>query len=104
MKQKHRRILSLIIAAVMIAGIAAACAPQQGAPGSAASGSSELGLDNDLRFTTTRKITVAVYDRSNDGGSPPDNNYYTDYIKQGVLDKHNIAVEYVRIPRWTEGQ
>src|SRR5690606_16757509 len=54
------------------------------------------------RFKTTRHITVEVYDRSNPGGSPPENNFYTNWIKEGVLRDHNIAVTFVPVPRWTE--
>lgn len=56
----------------------------------------------DGRFVETRKITVEVYDRGNDGGSDPTNNMYTEYIKKGVLEDLNIEVEYVAVPRWTE--
>ena len=54
------------------------------------------------RFTTTRKITVEIYDRSNPGGTPPEDNYWTDWIKEGVLRDLNIEVEFVPVPRWTE--
>lgn len=56
----------------------------------------------DGKFTTTRHITVEVYDRGNDGGSDPTNNVYTDYIKKGMLEDHNVEVEFVKVPRWTE--
>lgn len=56
----------------------------------------------DGRFTTTRKITVEVYDRSNDGGSKPEDNFYTDFIKEGMLRDHNVEVTFVAVPRWTE--
>ncbi len=56
----------------------------------------------DGRFVETRHITVEVYDRSNDGGTDPTNNDYTDYIKKGVLEDLNIEVTYVPVPRWTE--
>jgi len=54
------------------------------------------------RFKTTRKITVEVYDRSNPGGTPPEDNYWTNWIKEGLLRDHNIEVEFVPVPRWTE--
>jgi len=54
------------------------------------------------RFTTTRSITVEIFDRSNDGGSKPEDNFFTDYIKAGMLRKYNVAVTYKRVPRWTE--
>jgi ABC-type sugar transport system, periplasmic component len=56
------------------------------------------------RFTKTKSITVEVYDRSNDGGSKPEDNYYTDFIKAGMLKDHNVAVTFKRVPRWTEVQ
>ncbi|MCQ2519525.1 MAG: extracellular solute-binding protein [Lachnospiraceae bacterium] len=56
----------------------------------------------DGKFTETRHITVEVYDRGNDGGSDPTNNMYTDYIKKGMLEDHNVEVEFVAVPRWTE--
>jgi len=56
----------------------------------------------DGKFTETRKITVEVYDRANDGGSKPDDNFYTNYIKEGMLRDHNVEVTFVPVPRWTE--
>lgn len=58
----------------------------------------------DGRFTTTRKITVEIYDRSNPGGSTPEDNFWTDFIKEGMLRDHNVEVEFVAVPRWTEDQ
>ncbi len=56
----------------------------------------------DGKFTTTRKITVEVFDRGNDGGSKPEDNFYTDFIKEGMLRDHNVEVTFVPVPRWTE--
>lgn len=56
----------------------------------------------DRKFTKTRKITVEVFDRGNEGGTPPENNFYTNFIKEGVLRDHNIEVTFVPVPRWTE--
>lgn len=56
----------------------------------------------DGKFTTTRKITVEIFDRANEGGSKPEDNVYTDFIKQGMLDKHNVEVTFIPVPRWTE--
>ena len=56
----------------------------------------------DGKFVETREITVEVYDRDNEGGSTPEDNCYTDYIKEGMLRDHNIKVTFVPIPRWTE--
>lgn len=54
------------------------------------------------RFTETRKITVEVYDRNNDGGTDPKDNVFANFIKEGMLRDHNIEVEFVAVPRWTE--
>lgn len=56
------------------------------------------------KFTETRKITVEVYDRNVDGGTDATNNGWTDWIKAQMLDRYNVAVEYVAVPRWTEVQ
>lgn len=56
----------------------------------------------DGKFVETRQITVEVYDRSNDGGSKPDDNVYTNFIKEGMLRDHNVEVTFVSVPRWTE--
>lgn len=56
----------------------------------------------DGKFAETRHITVEVYDRGNDGGTDPTNNMYTEYIKKGMLEDHNVEVEFVKVPRWTE--
>lgn len=58
----------------------------------------------DGRFVTTRQITVEIYDRANDGGSKPEDNFYTDFIKEGMLRDHNVEVTFVPVPRWTEDQ
>ncbi|MBQ7616413.1 MAG: sugar ABC transporter substrate-binding protein, partial [Butyrivibrio sp.] len=62
-------------------------------------GSSEL---TDGKFAETRQITVEVYDRGNDGGSDPENNMYTEYIKKGMLEEHNVEVTFKKVGRWTE--
>ena len=64
----------------------------------------ELGLDSNLKFKETRKITVEIYDRGNDGGTKPEDNFYTQYIKDGMLRDHNVEVTFVPVPRWTEGE
>ncbi|MDO4512478.1 MAG: extracellular solute-binding protein [Lachnospiraceae bacterium] len=56
----------------------------------------------DGKFADTRQITVEVYDRGNDGGSDPENNMYTEYIKKGMLEKYNVEVTFKKVPRWTE--
>jgi len=49
-----------------------------------------------------KEITVEIFDRGNTGGSDPEDNYYTDYIKRGMLREHNVKVTFIPVPRWTE--
>lgn len=56
------------------------------------------------RFTETRKITVEVFDRGNEGGSKPEDNFYTNFIKEGMLRDHNIEVTFVPVTRQTEAE
>lgn len=55
----------------------------------------------DGKFAETRHITVEVFDR--DAVEDVANNMYADYIKKGMLEKYNVEVEFVAVPRWTEG-
>jgi putative aldouronate transport system substrate-binding protein len=59
-------------------------------------------LEPDGRFATTRHITVEVFNRSNDGGSAPEDNAWTDWIKAGLLRDRNIDVSFVPVMRWSE--
>lgn len=105
-----KKILSLLLACFMTMSLAAC-----GGDKAADTSGGQTGGENatpvvtadpseivDGKFVETRKITVEVYDRGNDGGSDPINNMYTDYIKKGMLEDHNVEVEFVAVPRWTE--
>ncbi|MCL2078724.1 MAG: extracellular solute-binding protein [Oscillospiraceae bacterium] len=122
---KTRKLLSLALALIMALGMLAACGSSDpvdsgptATPGALPTPPSvtpppiiedtptdsvllELGLDENLRFLETRKITVAIFDRENDGGTPPDDNVFSNWIKDQVLEAHNIEIEWVRIGRWT---
>ena len=117
-----KKVISLMLASVMVLSLAAcgksADAPAAEAPAAdTATATTESSSDSeaveeaaaeatselvDGKFAETRHITVEVYDRGNDGGSDPTNNKYTEYIKQGMLADHNVEVEFVAVPRWTE--
>ena len=82
-----------------------AAAQDSGDAGEGAEDSGDAAAAGELvdgKFAETRHITVEVYDRGNDGGSDPTNNMYTEYIKKGMLEDHNVEVEFVKVPRWTE--
>ena len=109
-----KKTLSLLITFVMIFALLVACAPVSTpakdptptkAPDSSTPATSAPTDDAEIvdgRFVKTRKITVEIYDRSNDGGSKPEDNFYTDFIKEGMLRDHNVEVTFVPVPRWTE--
>ncbi len=93
-----KRIITAAACALLAAGLVFA-------GGTKDSGGSAAAKDSGLvngKFTQTRSITVEVYDRSNDGGSKPEDNFYTDFIKAGMLRDHNVAVTFKPVPRWTE--
>ncbi len=108
-----KKVLSVVLACAMVFSLAA-CGNTSGESANAPAGTGSNGSDSvasgdaaaseltDGKFADTRHITVEVYDRNNDGGSDPTNNVYTEYIKKGMLEKHNVEVEFVAIPRWTE--
>ncbi len=114
-----KKAISILLAGAMVMSMAAcgdtgsdsssaASGSSAGAAGSSSAGSSAADAGNatgelvDGRFAETRTITVEVYNRENDGGSDPTNNMYTEYIKKGMLEDHNVQVEFVSVPRWTE--
>lgn len=106
--------LSILIAAGMILALTA-CGADSGKTDETSSvrseqnentqGSADDSADEEFvdgRFIEKRHITVEIYDRNNDGGSDPTNNKYTQYIKDGMLERHNVEVEFIGVPRWTE--
>jgi len=107
-----KKILSVLLALTMVASLAAcdnggnASEESTGAPSIDASKieeAKEAGKDfENGKFKETKKIVVEIYDRGNDGGSDPENNLYTDYIKKGMLEDHNVEVTFKKVPRWTE--
>ncbi len=117
-----RRIIAVVLACCMTLSLAACGSKDSGSTEPAAATTEETkpaaepeatvaeepaadptnGEVVDGKFVETRKITVEVYDRGNDGGSDPTNNKYTEFIKKGMLEDHNVEVEFVAVPRWTE--
>ncbi|MDR1687664.1 MAG: extracellular solute-binding protein [Clostridiales bacterium] len=135
-----KRILSTLLAVVMLVMLISACQPPEDAPGAANPAPAaadpapadtaptdtapadtaptdtaptqeapaeenpyaELGLV-DGRFTETRHITVEVFDRGlDDQKTKPEDNYYSNWIKEGVLRDLNIEIEWITVPRWGE--
>jgi len=99
-----KRLVALVLAGTMALGMVGCGGSSEKSAdtskeSSKAAGSSELV---DGKFAETKHITVEVYDRGNDGGTDPTDNMYTEYIKKGMLEDHNVEVEFVAVPRWTE--
>ena len=84
-----KKLLAILLTSLLLVSIAAPLA----------SAADEGFVDG--RFTQTRHITVEIFDRSTDG-TVVDDNVYTDFIKKGMLDKYNVEVEFVTVPRWEE--
>ena len=117
-----KKVLSVVLASAMVLSLAACgnSADTAAAPADTTAETTETTAETtepaaeveaevpseltDGKFAETRHITVEVYDRGNDGGTDPTNNMYTDYIKKGMLEDHNVEVEFVAVPRWTEGE
>ncbi len=108
-----KKILSILSVCVMLTAAFTACGNKGNSSETqtttkAASGTETTVAETekaeivDGKFVETRKITVEIFDRGNDGGSTPEDNFYTDYIKEGMLRDHNVEVTFVPVPRWTE--
>lgn len=105
-----KRTLSILLALFMMVSLLAACGADQNAnaspsPTVSATATPEATPVPEIvngKFSQTRKITVEIYDRANDGGSKPEDNFYTNYIKEGMLRDHNVEVTFVPVGRWTE--
>lgn len=87
-----KRFLALVLTVALIAsmGVSAAFAADDGFV--------------DGKFTETRHITVEIFNRNNDGGTDPTDNVWTEYIKNEMLNRYNVEVEFVSVGRWTEDQ
>ncbi len=112
-----RKFMSVLLLCCMMVSLLSGCSnnktskdtvtptPTVADSGAATAAPTETADENgivDGKFVKTREITVEVYDRDNDGGSKPDDNFYTNYIKEGMLRDHNVKVTFVPVPRWTE--
>lgn len=107
-----KKLISILMLLVMVTTVFGGCGKK--ADGAKVTGSNDVkqnvdtksAADNDEmtngKFTETRKITVEIFDRGNEGGSKPEDNVYTNFIKEGMLRDHNVEVTFVPVPRWTE--
>lgn len=99
-----KKLISALLICSMMGVFMTSCSETTDAPANTAlplSGA-QSGEIVDGKFVKTRSITVEIFDRGNDGGSKPEDNFYTQFIKEGMLRDHNVDVTFVRVPRWTE--
>jgi len=61
------------------------------------------GLDEDLRFIEQRSIVVLTWDRAPEGSAfHATDNAFTDWIKEQMLELHNVVVTFDYVGRWQE--
>jgi len=105
-----KRILSALLAGTMIFAVAG-CADEGDERPVATTAATTAGGDNNTDggdAPTTPKtyeyseISVIVFNRGEPGGSDPADNFYTDWIKQKVLEDLNIGVTFEKVGRHTE--
>ncbi len=97
-----KKAISFLLAGAMVFTLFAGCSKSQSSNDSTPAPTAANSEIVDGKFVKTRSITVEVFDRNNDKGTAPDDNFYTKYIKEGMLRDHNVDVKFVRVPRWTE--
>ena len=99
-----KRLVALVLAGAMALGMVGCGGSSEKSADTSKESSESAGASElvDGKFSETKHITVEVYDRGNDGGTDPTDNMYTEYIKKGMLEDHNVEVEFVAVPRWTE--
>jgi len=61
------------------------------------------GLDENLRFIETVHMTAALWDRGNERVPDFAQSYWAEWVQEQILIDHNIALEWVAIPRFSEG-
>ena len=80
-----KRILALVLALIMLAAM----------------GATALAADElvDGKFAETRHITVRLFQR---GDNVPEKSPWADYIREGMLEKYNVEVEFTIGGRWDD--
>jgi putative aldouronate transport system substrate-binding protein len=110
---KTRKILAFALAAIIVAGLFAACggaAPAEPAPAPAASAApaapaapAPAPAPAPEPAAETTKIRVEIFDRgTDDGKTDPADNYYSKWIQDKALAELNLEVEFVKVSRWEE--
>ncbi len=87
-----RKFLALVLALALIAALGI---------------TSAFAADEDFvdgKFTTTHKITVEVFERTNEGSTDPTTTAFAKYLQKGMLENYNVEVEYKAVTRFPEDE
>ncbi len=101
-KKSILRLVSVAAVITILFGLAACANPSSNTP-SSSSAQSSAGGSSEAKGEPT-KLKVEVFDRAVQGGSDPTDNFWTDWLKEQMLERHNIEVTYVSVPRSEEIQ
>ncbi len=105
-----KRLLSFMVVCMMIISILGGCKSKTEEPSTNEPTVAPTSAPAEATAAPTEEakpeyseITVEIFDRGTDGGkTDPADNYYTDWIKQKVLEELNIGVTFVKVSRWEE--
>lgn len=107
-----KRVLLVLLACLLVITSLAACGSSDSTATSTAGSSAAVSSTADGsaagaeglpgRFAEKKSITVEVFDRAIDGGTKAEDNFYTNWIKEGMLRDYNVEVKFIPVPRWTE--
>jgi putative aldouronate transport system substrate-binding protein len=100
-----KKVLLVLMSCLIVVTSLAACGSNGSTATSTTSTNSTTASSGEAvkgKFAETKTISVEVFDRAVDGGTKPEDNFYTKYIKEGMLRDYNIDVKFVPVPRWTE--
>ena len=97
-KKRIHKLIALAATLTTVSGLLASCAQSSGSSGSSSTDASG-SADGSAAPT---QLSVEVFDRAVQGGSDPTDNYWTDWIKEQMLDRYNIEVSFVSVPRSEE--
>ena len=106
-----KKLLSILLVFMLVVSVLGACGTKNGddtkdpgkeatkAPTKAPDKEGEDVFDEPVdELPEYSEITVEIFDRGTDGGkTDPTNNYYTDWIKEKVLEELNIGVTFVTV-------
>jgi putative aldouronate transport system substrate-binding protein len=105
---KQIKFLSLAVALTLVLGLFAGCGQstppaESSAPAESSSAAASSEASSEAPATAEPgELRVEIFDRATQGGSDPTNNYWTDFIKEKMLEQHNVAVTFESVPRSEE--